>query len=109
MNKTAKVDITLPSFLNPTPSSPPLHLFTPSSPPLHPLFTTTSTIHKANSPATPRAIQSAIAKAVTIGFTPLALGKTLASATYSPSVPQTFPLGSTTPAPGWLLILQEPI
>lgn len=40
----------------------------------------------------PRAIHSAIPIVVTMGLTPLAEGNTLASATYTPLVPQTLPL-----------------
>lgn len=43
-----------------------------------------------------RLAQSAMAKFVIIGFTPLALGNTDASITYSPRVPQTRQFGSTT-------------
>jgi hypothetical protein len=45
----------------------------------------------SSSRPTPLAIHSAMAMLVIMGFTPLALGKTLASATKSPSVPQTRP------------------
>lgn len=48
--------------------------------------------------AIPLLIQSLIAIFVTIGLTPLADGKTLASATYNPSTPHTFPVESTTPS-----------
>lgn len=63
----------------------------------------------AMSPATFLEIQSEIAMFVTIGFTPLALGNTLASLTYRPSVPQTRPRGSTTPVLSDALIRLVPI
>lgn len=46
-------------------------------------------------------IQSLIAMLVTMGLTPLALGNTLVSLMYNPSVPQTLPLESTTPSRSW--------
>ena len=46
---------------------------------------------------------------VIMGFTPLALGNTLPSATYRPSLPQTLPLPSTTPFSGLVAILHVPI
>lgn len=58
---------------------------------------------------TPLDIQSLIAIFVTIGLTPLALGNTLASATYSPSTPHTFPLPSTTLVRSLAPIRQVPI
>lgn len=54
-------------------------------------------LSSSNSLTNPLAIHSQIPILVTIGFTPLALGNTLASATYNPSVPQTLPCESTTP------------
>jgi hypothetical protein len=57
----------------------------------------------------PLEIQSEIAIFVTMGLTPLAEGNTLASATYRPFVPQTWPCGSTTPFEGVALMRQVPI
>lgn len=57
-----------------------------------------------------RAIHSLIAIFVIMGFTPLALGKTDASATYRPSsTSQTRPRASTTPCDGVALIRHVPI
>lgn len=62
-----------------------------------------------NSRTIPLEIHSAIPMFVIIGFTPLADGKTLASATYKPCTPQTLPWESTTPVLGDGLIRHVPI
>lgn len=56
-----------------------------------------------------RATRRAMAKIVNIGLTPEAAGKSDASATHSPFVPRTRPLGSHTPCSALMCIRADPI